>query len=165
MLCMHCLFRDFFCLLQPQQNTFADVSMCHATRYACVWKSSATVQIAARGPKADPVKFALQISTKASWSANQRQLRWDLSRMEAGTKGVLRASFTPEYANEALASAGVYGGGAATAACDVTCVAHFHGAPGQTLSGVAIESGSSTDATKPGKCMWHGTATAKPLRQ
>jgi hypothetical protein len=92
-------------------------------------------------------------------------MRWDLPRLEAGTKGALRVSFVPEYASEALASAGVYGGGAATAAYDVTCIAHFYGAPGQTLSGVAIESGSSADVTKPGKCMWHGTATAKALRQ
>ncbi len=106
-----------------------------------------------------------QVSQKASWSTNQRQLRWHLESLEAGAKGVLRASFTPEYANEALASAGVYGGGAATAAYDMTCVAHFYGAPGQTLSGVAIESGTTVDDTKPGKCMWHGTATAKALRQ
>ena len=85
--------------------------------------------------------------------------------LEAGAKGVLRASFTAEYANEAQANAGVYGGGAATAAYDATCIAHFYGSAGQTLSGIALESGSTTDDTKPGKCRWHGTATAKALRQ
>ena len=109
--------------------------------------------------------FVVQISVKASWSASQRQLRWDVPILEAGAKGVLRASFTAEYANEAQANAGVYGGGAATAAYDATCIAHFYGSAGQTLSGIALESGSTTDDTKPGKCRWHGTATAKALRQ
>ncbi|DBA86245.1 hypothetical protein WJX77_008239 [Trebouxia sp. C0004] len=112
-----------------------------------------------------PLGQPSKVSSKASWSANQRQLRWDLPRLEAGTNGALRASFVPEYASEALASAGVYGGGAATTAYGMTCIAHFYGAPGQTLSGVAIESGSSADVTKPGKCMWHGTATAKAVQQ
>ena len=85
--------------------------------------------------------------------------------LDAGAKGALRAAFTPDHANESMASAGVYGGAAATAAYNVECAAHFYGAPGQTLSGVAIESGSTTDVTKPGKCMWHGTATAKAARQ
>lgn len=93
--------------------------------------------------------------------ANHRQLRWEVARIDAGAKGIFRAGFTPD---EAAASAGVYGGGAATAAFDVTCIAHFYGPPDQTLSGVAIESGTSIDDTKAGRCMWHGTATAKPVR-
>lgn len=96
--------------------------------------------------------------------ANHRQLRWEVARLDAGTKGICRAAFTPEYANEASANAGVYGGGAATAAFDMTCIVHFYGPADQTLSGVAIESGTSIDDTKAGKCMWHGTATAKPVR-
>lgn len=96
--------------------------------------------------------------------ANHRQLRWEVARLSAGAKGIFRAAFTPEYANEASASAGVYGGGAATAAFDMTCIAHFYGPADQTLSGVALESGTSKDDTKAGKCMWHGTATAKPVR-
>ena len=96
--------------------------------------------------------------------ANHRQLRWEIARLDAGAKGIFRAAFTPENANDASASAGVYGGGAATAAFDMTCVAHFYGPSDQTLSGVALESGTSIDDTKAGKCMWHGTATAKPVR-
>lgn len=96
--------------------------------------------------------------------ANHRQLRWEVDRLEAGAKGAFRAALSPENANEGSASAGVYGGGAASAAFDMTCIAHFYGPSGQTLSGVSLESGSSIDNTKPGKCMWHGTATAKPVR-
>ena len=96
--------------------------------------------------------------------ANHRQLRWEVDRLEAGAKGAFRAVLTPENADEASASSGVYGGGAASAAFDMTCIVHFYGPSGQTLSGVSLESGSSIDSTKPGKCMWHGTATAKPVR-
>ena len=94
--------------------------------------------------------------------ANHRQLRWELGRLEAGAKGAFKAAFTPDKPNEASAT-GTYGGGAASAAFDMTCVAHFYGPAGQTLSGVALDSGASEDSTRPGKCMWHGTATAKPV--
>ena len=106
----------------------------------------------------------VQISPKASWMANHRQLRWEVARLNAGAKGIFRAAFAPEHASEASANAGTFGGGAATAAFDMTCIAHFYGPADQTLSGVALESGASIGDTKAGKCMWHGTATAKPVR-
>ena len=96
--------------------------------------------------------------------ANHRQLRWEVARLDAGAKGVFRAAFTPEHVSQASTSPGVYGGGAATAAFDMTCIAHFYGPADQTLSGVALESGASIDDTKASKCMWHGTAMAKPVR-
>lgn len=100
------------------------------------------------------VLCAAQVVTHASWS-KQRQLRWEMPQLEAGAKGSLRASFGPEGANEAAT---------ANAAYDVTCTAHFYGSHGQTLSGIVLESGASSTATKSSKCMWHGTATAKPVR-
>lgn len=105
-------------------------------------------------------RIALQIAPKAAWSANQRQLRWELATLQAGSSGVLRAAFAPEEA-----VAGTYGGGAAVAAFDTLCSVHFCGPSGQTLSGVALESGIAADRTKPSRCMWHGNATAKAVRQ
>ena len=95
--------------------------------------------------------------------ANHRQLRWEVARLDADAKGAFRAAFTPDNAKEASAGSRV-SSGAATAAFDMTCIAHFYGPSGQTLSGVTLESGSSANATKAGKCMWHGTAPAKPVR-
>ena len=106
---------------------------------------------------------AVQIAPKASWSANQRQLRWEVATLEAGSKGVFRAAFASEGGSQA--DAGAYGGGAAAAAFDTTCSAHFYGQAGQTLSGVALESGNTADKTNPSKCEWHGHATAKAIRQ
>lgn len=104
-----------------------------------------------------------KIAPKASWSANQRQLRWELATIEAGSKGIVRAAFASEGAS--TADAGAYGGGAAAAAFETVCTAHFCGQAGQTLSGVSLESGSSADNTSPSRCMWHGNATAKAVRQ
>ena len=104
----------------------------------------------------------VQIGPKASWSANQRQLRWELATIEAGSKGTVRAAFASEGASSADAT---YGRGAAAAAFETVCTAHFSGQAGQTLSGVSLESGSSAENTSPSRCMWHGNATAKAVRQ
>lgn len=70
-------------------------------------------------------KNGLQVSPKAARMANPRQLRWEVSRLDAGTKGAFRATFSPDNANEASGGASVYGGGAPAAAFDATCIAQF----------------------------------------
>ena len=122
--------------------------------------SGVTLQLDLPRPLGQPAK----VSPAASWLPSQRVLSWDLFELKPGAKGACRASFTPQYANPALAAAGVYGGDGAVAAFDVKATFQFHGAQGQTLSGVTLESGSTLDKKMPGNGSWQGVATAAPKR-
>ena len=122
--------------------------------------SGATLQLDLPRPLGQPAK----VLPAASWLPNQRVLSWDLHELKPGAKGACRACFMPQYANPALAAAGVYGGDGAVAAFDVKATFQFYGAQGQTLSGVTLESGTTLDKRMPGNGSWQGIATAVPNR-
>lgn len=108
----------------------------------------------------------MQVSPKAAWSKQGQRLRWQLPAAVPGSQLAARVAFQPaaSQTSDALAAAGILGGPVVAAAHGAKATLSFWGPEGQSLTGMALESGVDFSHMLPSSDAFRGIVTAQPAR-
>ena len=108
----------------------------------------------------------MQVSPKAAWSKQAHRLRWQLPPAIPGSQMAARVAFQPaaSQTSDALAAAGILGGPVVAAAHAAKATLSFWGPEGQSLTGMALNSGVDLSHMLPSSGTFRGIVSAQPAR-
>lgn len=88
----------------------------------------------------------MQVSPKAVWLAEHKELQWDIAELHSGSETTLRVLLPPAATGHAAEGAKV--------------IVQFQGPPDETLSGLTLESGPVQGRLMESSSRLHGKVVA-----